>query len=104
MADVRLAHGREARRLEIQQDALATSALSEYLHNENSSTVYPLSPARGLDESFTISAIAGSCLVADALTKVGWFGAREALSNCVQKFGAQVLIFDRNGAMAESFE
>jgi thiamine biosynthesis lipoprotein len=102
-AEVRLAHGTEARALVIDDNALATSALSEYLHNATSSTVYTQTPRAGLNEDNVVSAIAPSCAIADALTKVGWFASEASALTCAEKFSAKILILDRSGAITQSF-
>lgn len=102
-AQVRLAHGTEARTLTIDDNALATSALSESLHNQASSTVYPQTPRTGLNETNVVSVIAPSCAIADALTKMGWFASEATALACAEKFSAKILILDASGAITQSF-
>lgn len=85
------------RLLRVEKNGVATSSFSESRDNPFSTTVYPRAPRAGLDDSFSVTAIAGHCAVADALTKVGWFADEEKLAHCAHLFQAQVLIFDGEG-------
>ncbi|MGZ3721608.1 MAG: FAD:protein FMN transferase, partial [Bdellovibrionales bacterium] len=60
-ADVRLAGNANARRMVIGQDGLATSAMSESLFNEHSTTIYPMSPRQGLTYDSAVTVIASTC-------------------------------------------
>jgi thiamine biosynthesis lipoprotein ApbE len=101
-AQIRIAgDSSRARTLSVTQNALATSALNEWLENPMSSTNYPSAPR--LDKDCSVSVVAADCAIADALTKVGWFAEPHQIANCAKRFGAEILIFDARGELTESF-
>jgi len=93
-AHVRLA-SQKLRALQLSRDSVATSALTEWLHDPQSSTVYHEPPVHSAD--YTVSAVADTCAVADALTKVGWFAPVETRLACAKHFGAEILVMSANG-------
>lgn len=50
----------------------------------------------------TVSVLAKDCLWADALTKIALMGSDSVIKRCLEKFGAQALVFDRNGRPIEA--
>jgi FAD:protein FMN transferase len=93
-AYIRLASQR-LQALQLSSDSLATSALTEWLYDHQSSTIYHEPPVHSAEH--TVSAIAETCAVADALTKVGWFAPPETRDACARHFGAEILVLSADG-------
>lgn len=103
-ADIRMGSSLVIRSLPLFQDALATSAPQIAMTDERSSTVYRKPFREGLSAEHTVSVVADSCMIADALTKVGLFAKKEVVQKCASFFKAQLLIFDAEGELVEVFE
>jgi thiamine biosynthesis lipoprotein len=100
-ADLRFAD--QVRRLEFSENALATSCPAWSARNPRSTTAYFLSRRASLSENHSVSALAESCAVADALCKVGLFGASELVILCARDFNARILCFDSTAELSEEF-
>lgn len=83
--------------------AIATSSVLESECNPDSSTVYSQPLREGVTTAHVVSVLAPTCAVADALTKVGLFGSRAALTACAAEFGARILIFSPHGELEDVF-
>lgn len=92
------------RSLMLLKDAIATSSPTVAMTDEKSSTIY-LKPLReGLSVQHAVSVIADTCMIADAMTKVGLFAKKEIVQKCASTFKAQVIIFGADGDPLEVFE
>lgn len=85
--------------LEPPHESVATSTFKEATSDPLSTTEYSLSPRAGLNAECTVTVLAKSCAVADALTKVGWFAAPPVAQKCAERFGARILVFNEAGAL-----
>ena len=103
-ADIRLATDPpRLRRLDLIHSAIATSTLREALDTPESTTEYRRAPRPGLSPNSTVSVVADTCAVADALTKVGWFGKVAEVEACARKFSAEILVFGDDGELSERY-
>lgn len=104
LADIRLTTPeRKFQRLSINQDGLATSAQTPASDDPLSTTQYHQTPRSGLGATDAVTAVAGTCALADALTKVGWFAPASICQRTVEKFAAEILVFDSTGIVREKF-
>lgn len=91
------------RRLSLPADCVASSSPSVSQANPNSSTQYYLPLRPNLNHSCTATVIASSCAIADALTKAALFGEPARIRDCANRFNAQILLFDAEGELIESY-
>lgn len=85
--------------LRLPHESAATSTFKEATGDFLASTEYSDCPRAGLNADCTVTVLAKSCAVADALTKVGWFAPAPLARKCAERFGAQILVFDETGAL-----
>ncbi len=92
------------RTLMTQARAVATSqAAATALPGRSSQTRYAAQFRAPLTVQHTATVLASSCAVADALTKVALFGEPADIHRCCERFQAQVLLFDAEGELVESY-
>ena len=91
------------RKLRLAKNAVASSSMSPSKKDNRSSTRYRQVLRSGLSESHTVTVMADTCIVADALTKVALFANSEVAQNCSLFYKAQVMIFDATGELFEVF-
>lgn len=83
--------------------ALATSSMGVALGDPKSTTSYSQKLRKDLQASASFVVCAGTCAIADGLTKVAMFAPAETVQVCAEKFSAQILVFDGDGEMIENY-
>lgn len=91
------------RELQLTKNALASSSPSLSQYDAKSSTIYSKNLRQGLDSNPTVSVIADTCMIADALTKVGLMANSNIAQNCCLLYNAQMMIFNAKGELTEVF-
>lgn len=91
------------RNMKISRNAVASSSVSRSLQDPKSSTHYHKSLRPGVQINDTVVVISDSCVVADALTKVGLFAKPENIARCAQELNSEIILFNDQGEPVEVF-
>ncbi len=101
---VRMSNTDIEKELGLFKDAIATTEYRGNLYDNESATLY-LHPLRhGISGRHTVSVIADTCMIANALTKIGLYAPQEIIQSCVAELDAQIIVFDESGEIEEIFE
>jgi thiamine biosynthesis lipoprotein len=77
--------------------SIASSSASRSKTDDASTTQFSKYFRAGVDASSTVAVVSGSCMVSDALTKVGLYASDEIRKHCADLYRATILTFDSSG-------